>query len=617
MRHPIVQQRVHAKKQLNLIENDDPKKLPEQLASLALKHKDSGRPVLVFVRKVEDVLKIQESLEKQKQNVITLTGTMRGKERDALAAENKIFARFLPEPPADATPGTVYLVCTSAGEVGVNISADHLVCDLSTFESVAQRFGRVNRFGQSLDTQIDLVYPQKFDPEKPYDVCLARTLDVLRLLEGNASPHALGKLPMEARAVAFAPPPDLLPVTEFLFDAWALTTIKGKLPGRPMVEPYLHGITDWEPPQTQFAWRQEVDEITTRELLEEYPPTELLLSYPLKHYELLTEPSYRAFKHLESLAKRNPESLAWLVDDDGEVTTLTLKDLADSDDKEQINGKTILLPPSVGGLTEQGLLNGTTATPATDVADNDDRVRLWADLNELTNEQEASIQKLHRCQTIAFQSAESEVLEAEASRVWHWFVRRNEGDKTSTVPVTWRSHVDDVEREAEKILTNLKLDAKLEAAIKLAAKYHDHGKLRKQFQRVLGNMNYPETQLAKSGKKSRTRVEEIYRHEFGSLLDVQNETDFQALDDDQRELVLHLIASHHGRARPHFPAKEVFDPERPHDAVEAMGASIAQRFGRLQRRYGRWGLAYLESLLRAADWSASANPSTQKTEVQS
>ena len=40
-----------------------------------------------------------------------------------------------------------------------------------------------------------------------------------------------------------------------------------------------------------------------------------------------------------------------------------------------------------------------------------------------------------------------------------------------------------------------------------------------------------------------------------------------------------------------------------------MAAEVPRRFARLQRKYGRWGLAYLESLLRAADWAASAEPS--------
>jgi len=34
-------------------------------------------------------------------------------------------------------------------------------------------------------------------------------------------------------------------------------------------------------------------------------------------------------------------------------------------------------------------------------------------------------------------------------------------------------------------------------------------------------------------------------------------------------------------------------------------AEIPRRFARLQRAHGRWGLAYLESLLRAADYAAS------------
>src|SRR5262249_10912349 len=43
---------------------------------------------------------------------------------------------------------SVFLVSTSAGEVGVNLDADHLVCDLSTLDSMIQRFGRVNRLGR-------------------------------------------------------------------------------------------------------------------------------------------------------------------------------------------------------------------------------------------------------------------------------------------------------------------------------------------------------------------------------------------------------------------------------------------------------------------------------------
>jgi hypothetical protein len=93
-----------------------------------------------------------------------------------------IFARFLKAPKEDAPesenwkiapkPGTVYLVCTSAGEVGVNISADHLVCDLSTFDSMAQRFGRVNRFGDRDDTRIDVVCPKEFDEKDDYEARL-------------------------------------------------------------------------------------------------------------------------------------------------------------------------------------------------------------------------------------------------------------------------------------------------------------------------------------------------------------------------------------------------------------------------------------------------------------
>ena len=117
---------------------------------------------------------------------------------------------------------------------------------------------------------------------------------------------------------------------------------------------------------------------------------------------------------------------------------------------------------------------------------------------------------------------------------------------------------------------------------------------------MLGNTKYPDVCLAKSGQPGGS-VPEPYRHEFGPPLNIQREPEFPQLPDDLQQLVLHLIAGHHGRARPHFPLEEEFDPERPQTEAERLAAEVPRPFARLQRRHGRWGLAYLESLLCTAD----------------
>ncbi|MEY4551328.1 MAG: hypothetical protein RL685_7523, partial [Pseudomonadota bacterium] len=43
---------------------------------------------------------------------------------------------------------SAFLVATSAGEVGVDLDADHMVCDLVAWERMVQRLGRVNRRGE-------------------------------------------------------------------------------------------------------------------------------------------------------------------------------------------------------------------------------------------------------------------------------------------------------------------------------------------------------------------------------------------------------------------------------------------------------------------------------------
>jgi len=611
-----VWRRLKARKAMVLHPIDDEKnERANSIAEFALKHKGSGRAVLVFARTVENVEKIADKLRKAKQQVETLTGTMRGLERDGLVRK-PIFQRFLPDSNRgkDVTPvnGAVYLVCTSAGEVGIDISADHLVCDLTPFDSMAQRFGRVNRFGGRDDTRIDVVHPAEFDGKNQLDQRRKLTLELLTRLRGDGSPAALGRLSATERLAAFTPMPGVPPTTDILFDTWALTTIRGKLPGRPPLEPYLHGIRDWEPPETYIAWREEVDVITGG-LIEQYRPEDLLDDYPLKPHELLRDRSDRVFKHLVTIAELHPDHPAWLLDNYGYVAVLSLRQLTDKSKKNRIDYRTVLLSPTVGGL-QGGLLNWKSQD-AQDVADQwytdaekqiQRRIRVWDDDPQC---QEKS-RGMRLIRQIRFQADEDD---EDASRPsWLWYERPanadNEGSISAQAPVLWQEHTDDVTNNAMQIAKALKLPDELQEALVLAAEFHDLGKKREIWQRSIGNPE-PKNWLAKSGRAMMPVNLTGYRHEFGSLLDIQEEPEFQRQAAGVRDLILHLVAAHHGRARPHFET-EACDPLPTTTARnEETAADVMRRFGRLQQKFGRWGLAYLESLLRAADYAASANPS--------
>ena len=92
---------------------------------------------------------------------------------------------------------------------------------------------------------------------------------------------------------------------------------------------------------------------------------------------------------------------------------------------------------------------------------------------------------------------------------------------------------------------------------------------------------------------------------------------------EERDLVLHLIASHHGHGRPFAPVS--FDADPPAilgtweevtvnlnaidraalAAPHSPASGIPERYGRLTERYGWWGLAYIEAVLRLGDWYGS------------
>lgn len=661
----IVRRRIHASKGLRFHALGHGQKLADVVVEHSMQYIETSQAILIFLRTVEDVEKVAAALKAATKNrnaeVEQLTGTLRGLERDELARSNPVFARFLPAANrrVPAFEETSFLICTSAGEVGVNISADHLVCDLSTYESMAQRFGRVNRFGEG-DAHIDVVFETDMDADNHYHACRVRTLELLQRLpereDGrlDASPAALSTLPADHVQSAFAPEPKYLLATDILFDAWALTSILDELPGRPPVDAWLHGLAD-DMPHTYVAWREEVQQVNG-ELLAQYPPEQMLEAFPLKPLELLQDRTDRVFAHLQRIAAKNPREPVWIIDHNGEIDCAqTLATVAPPDAKgdqakrfrERLANVTLLLPPTVGGLSH-GMLSGDAEYQSGALYDVSEkwgaeeglvrRQRCWGD--------EQSTSQMRKALQIVLTRNAGEQSESEEAddKVWTWYVRPRsaDDDEGQSWSAPFRQELDAHLRLAatiaESITSKLHLDDAISAAVAVACRYHDIGKARRLWQIGIGNNEYDsarlDTILAKSGN-SRPPVNRHYRHEFGTLMDLtgrrQSTGDAMApivasAHEDLTklapmcDLVFHLIGAHHGRARPHFPASDVrnesFDPEAFDDGAQELAADVPQRFGRLQRQYGRWGLAWLESIVRAADALASRNP-TNSADVAS
>ena len=674
-----VMERLLAVKKLRLHKTENQKDQLEKILELAWEHSLEKSRVVVFVQSPEDAVDVQkrlveklaiqaeeswrnqhagESMEKAEKNALLrecqesvsiLTGEIRGHERDLLMKKPGM-APFLEEIPLERT---YYLVSTSAGEVGMDLHADHMVSDLTTLDSLVQRLGRVNRFGQS-ESRVDVVYDfsglekiekkkKKSEEEERKDLndSLLKTFSLLREKtreEGSGSlidvsPIALQEiLKSPGAAEAFAPIPERVDTTDILLDLWSQTSLND-ISARPEVAPWLHGIQN-DLPETWMAWREEASLLSEPELSEE----ELSLwfqKFPLTSKETLRKPTHRVkWSDAKKWIESHKSERVLLLDPNGQCRSMTVEEL--SKGKSSLNFVTIVFPTELGGVSREGFWDPSTVTPAEDAADPSvERVvlekrgemyrfedvfrwrpqrseesegegetvawRRWSSLKDAVREKESLLKKRCVLKLKAHSAREWE----EEPHEWWLMLFRSTGKVSSPTEGKGVPKIGPHQEAVVKVLQSLTektaLPESIKEALSLAAAYHDLGKAHVRWQSAAGHDSQGGYAKPLSGGVD-WRVLDGYRHELGSVLAAMGKPEVES--HSERELILHLIAAHHGWARPHFEEK-AFPPEWNGESRNRIGFEIMERFVRLQERFGYWRLAWLESLLRRADGIAS------------
>ena len=279
---------------------------------------------IIFVRQPEKARKVAVQLAEKVgsgERILTLTGTMRGFERDQMI-EHDVFRAFSkPETPKERC----FLIATSAGEVGINISADRLITDLDTVDHLLQRFGRLNRFGETIGQAHMLVSEteEKEEDNKPVLKFLRNNLPVAQDGRIDISPAALFGLDLPAAACSQQPLQASL--HDWLVETWSQTSL-GFHPMRPQVEPWLHGKQN-EYPETYVAWREDVRYLVDESIGDDQRE-DVLDKYPVLSHEKLREPTYSLLEKLQKLLGSEDRDVKVLrCKSDGSVDVLDLREI--------------------------------------------------------------------------------------------------------------------------------------------------------------------------------------------------------------------------------------------------------------------------------------------------
>lgn len=542
--HPVLRARFGASKLTSLISaGENP---AAAIAGEAVALRTLGSDVVGVVVNTVDLARAVHDRLKGYGDAILLIGRSRPVERDLLGAELMALCGTASRGHSRAP---IYVVATQTIEVGLDLDFDALVTEVAPISALRQRFGRLDRLGSLGTTRASVVLTENRDRPYGKDPLVAAA----KWLKAHQKPiKGVGKVVdfgVDAVAAYAEPPP------EQGKDAPILLPVDLDLlfdPDIEMdVEPYLHG--ERRQSDVHVAWRSALDEIPLEDWADDidaHPPSSMeLMPVPLHAARAWLGGKHADVSDLDTEPEPEPERRSAeraplpFVLWDGERAVVT------SQRGLVRAGAIVVVPSSRGGCDRYG----------------------WAP---------------------ASRAPVLDLVAAGLVRLGRW-----RGDNTRTqFAVGLAEHLKGVGAKAKQFGQMCGLPAALADSLDEAGRLHDLGKNDPRFQLLIGARSGE--LLAKSGAIDPRVTREVaglprgWRHELASV----------AQRPDLAPLVRYLIGIHHGRGKPWLPAGP--DPEL---WATAEGAQWPALHADMTSRFGHWGIAFLEAVLRLADWARSAD----------
>ena len=639
-----------------------PKELPE-----------SVRSVGVVVNRVRTARDTYRALTEAEFNVHLITGRMRPIDR---ARVLEAFADAVDPDRTDEDEDLTVVVATQAIEVGADFSFDALITECAPIDSLRQRFGRLDRRGTFSDRSGAparawiLGVPSALNPKKP-DPIYGETLrvawdEIVRQVD-NSSDGLINIGPLSLRSFpedAAAPRPDAPLLLRTHLEALVQTNPEPIV--QPSVDWFLHGIEEVREPDICLVWRRDSHEETLR-LVPPRPAEYLQIPISAARAWLMagteTEVADMGMpaQDLPFAVSHEPENqlyTCWTGQGDG-VKKIPLGDIKPGD--------VIVVSPERGGVRggtwdpssdkivedlgdaaqfhhgnratlrlDHEILHTAIRPPVPDdEAEEDtprrDRIEQWlVEADDLPTWSREIVGRLDR----RFQIRTASVTGSKDSGYYvlveptvdpETFDGSDRSASFTGARTTLQYHLDGVGDRVAEFARLLGFPKEIRDDLRLAGRLHDIGKVDLRFQKGLVGGDDVELAmlhepLAKSlpGRSRRWSYPKGMRHELASVAMASSDPSV-LMEAHDRDLVLHLISTHHGHSRPLPPI--IKDPE-PHtlqfthdghpmeSTSDLMESSIAldtaERFWKLIERYGYYGLTWLETVLRLADHRQSA-----------